>query len=146
MLKKINTSIPFLIIVLLAALAIPRVVIHDLHALPLDSIGYKALAIIPFALWVLVALLGKSKRPVHDFLVLGLVFGLMLAITHQITWDASWGNNPPQLQGNFEGALSPAIESLLIRTSAVFSSLITGLALGGATALIAWGASKVRKR
>lgn len=135
-----------MLIVILAAIAVPRVVIHDLHILPLDSPGYKALAIVPFVIWGLVALFGKSKRPLYDFLILGIIFGLMLAITHQLTWDTSWGNTPPQLHGNLEGKLDPVVESLLLRTGAFISSLVTGLALGGVTAIIAWVSFRVRKQ
>lgn len=143
---KLNTGLPFVLLVILAALAVPRVVVHDLHALPLDSLGYKALIFVPFAVWGLVALFGKSKRPVYDFLVLGLLFGLMLAVTHQITWDAAWGDNPPQLHGNLEGKLDPTVESLILRAAAFVSSLFTGIVLGGAAAIIAWASSKARKK
>lgn len=144
--KKINTSLPFILIVILAALAIPRVVVHDLHTLPLDTAGYKILAIVPFAIWGLFAIFGKSKRPIYDFLVLGAIFGLMLAVTHQITWDESWGNNPPRLGGNIESKLDPAVESILLRSTTFISSLLTGIISGGLAAVIAWTAFKVRKQ
>jgi len=146
MLKKINTSLPFILIVVLAALAVPRVVVHDLHILPLDSPSYKALAIVPFLIWGLFAVFGKSKRPVYDFLILGALFGLMLAVTHQITWNASWGGNSPQLHGNLEGKLNPTVESLLLRAATIISSLITGIVFGGIAAMIAWLTSRARKR
>jgi hypothetical protein len=146
MTKRMNTSLPILLIIVLAALAVPRAVLHDLHAIPLDSPIYTVLAIVPFAIWALFALLGKSKRPIYDFLVLGIIFGLMLAITHQLTWDASWGGNLPHLHGNLEGKLNPVVESLLLRTAAFISSLLTGVVFGGIVALIAWMTFKTRKQ
>jgi hypothetical protein len=92
------------------------------------------------------AIFGKSKRPVFDFLTLGIVFGLMLAVTHQITWDASWGNNPPHLHGSLEGKLDPAIESLLLRTAASISSVVTGIVFGGVAAILALISFKIRKQ
>lgn len=143
--QKLKTSLPILVIVLLAALAVPRVVMHDLHTVPLDSPIYLVFAIVPFAIWMLFALSGRSKRPIYDFMVLGIIFGLMLAITHQLTWDASWGSNPPQLQGNLDGKIDPAVEGLLLRAATFVSSFMTGVVVGGITAAIAWAATRVRR-
>ena len=127
-------------------LALPRVIVHDLHLFPFDSIEYKILTIVPFATWALYALFGKSKRPIYDFLILGTLFGLMLAITHQLTWDASWGSNPPHLQGNLEAKLDPMIESLLLRSAAFMSSIFTGIAFGGTCSLVALASFNVWSR
>lgn len=142
---KLKTDIPFWIIVVLALLAIPRVFIHDLHLLPLDSSIYRLLALGPLVGWVLLATLRNNKRPVYDFIILGLVFGLLLAITHQLTWEASWGDNPPQLHGNLAGQLDPTIEGLLLRGAAVISSLVTGVVFGCIVALIAWVTTTMRR-
>ena len=149
--KKSNRSellkfdLPFVAIVLLALLAVPRVVVHDLHILPLDSTLYKFLAVAPFAAWLAVAIFRKNRRPIHDFMYLGLVFGVLLAVTHQLTWDASWGENLPRLHGNLEGRLNPVVEGLLLRAAAFVSSLFTGALLGVGVAFVAWLSSKVRK-
>lgn len=142
--QLLKTDIPLAVLVVLALLTVPRVVLHDLHTISLDSPLYTTLAVAPFILWLLVAIFRKNKRPVHDFLVLGLLFGILLAITHQLTWDASWGNNPPHLHGNLEGKLDPTIESLLLRGAAFISSLVTGVIFGGGVALVAWIVAKVR--
>lgn len=122
---------------MLAILGLPRVVVHDLHLFDLESIPYKILAIVPFVTWGLYALFGKSKRPIYDFMLLGLIFGLMLAVTHQLTWDASWGSNPPQLHGNLEDTFDPMIESVLLRSAAFISSILSGMMFGGVCALVA---------
>lgn len=135
---------PLWLILLLAALTVPRAVVHDLRLLPFDTIFYSALAIIPWIIWLLIALFWKTKKPLLDFVMIGLTYGLLLALAHQILWDASWGDNLPRLHGNLEGKLDPTVESLLLRTAAFISSVITGLVTGLAFGLIAILSAKVR--
>lgn len=121
---------PFVQIILLAALGVPRVVLHDLRLVSFDSPIYKVFAVGPLLIWLLFAIFRKTKTPFKDFLLLGLMFGLLLGITHQITWATSWGDNVPHLHGNFEGKLDPVIESLILRAAAFISSIFTGLFAG----------------
>lgn len=140
-----RASIPFVALLGLALLAIPRVVVHDLKMVPLDSGFYRALAIAPLVIWLGAAMFWKTSRPVRDFLVLGLCFGVLLGVTHQVLWDAAWGGNTPHIGGNFEGKLSPLVESLVLRGFALGSSLVTGLVFGAPFVLVALGASKLRR-
>jgi len=128
----------------LAILAIPRAVVHDLRLMPLDSVGYKTLAIVPFALWFIVAILRRTKKPFVDFLAVGLVSGILLGLAHQLTWEASWGSNLPHLHGNLEGKLNPLLESFLLRSATFISSVVTGLVFGAIFGVIASAASAIR--
>jgi hypothetical protein len=139
-------DLPLLYIVLLAALTLPRVVIHDLGLIEIDSPVYTALAVAPLLIWLLVAVFRKTQRPIFDFLVLGLAYGVFLGLTHQILWDASWGGNPPHIGGNLTGKFSPIVESLILRAFALGSSVATGLVFGAAFGLVAFLATKVRNR
>lgn len=143
--QKIETDLPLAIIGILAILPIPRVVLHDLHAVSFDSLPYKLLAVVPFVAWIGVAVLRKTKRPFVDFLTLGLAFGMLLALTHQLLWDAAWGANPPRIEGNLAGQLAPSVESVVLRAASVASGLMTGLMTGLAAGLVAFGAMKLRK-
>ena len=133
-------------IALLAALTLPRVVAHDLRLIEIDSPAYTVLAVAPLLIWLLVAILRKTQRPFFDFLVLGLVYGLFLGLTHQILWDASWAGNPPHMGGNLAGKFNPLVESLILRAFALGSSIVTGLVFGAAFGIVAFVAMKVRDR
>ena len=130
MAKITSRQIPLNVLVILALLALPRVIMHDLRIIPLDSALYKFFAVTPFLIWLGFAVMAKTSRPFKDFLTLGIIFGIFLAITHQITWDAAWGDNLPNLGGNLEGKLSYSTEKFIIRVGAFFSSLTTGAILG----------------
>jgi len=141
-----KNGLPFPVIVFLAMLAVPRVFVHDLKLVPIDSFWYTVLAVGPLLIWLGVAIFVKMKRPAYDFLVLGIVFGILLAVTHQLTWNASWGATLPHIGGTFAGRLSPGMESLVLRSAAVISSLVTGVVFGALFALLAAVVSKLRNR
>jgi hypothetical protein len=143
--KSLKPDLSIAAIIFLAALAIPRVFVHDLHLASFDSLLYKTLAVGPLVVWLIVAIARKSKKPFYDFLLVGLVFGLLLALAHQINWDASWGNNTPHIGGNLAGKFSPLAEGLTLRTAAIISSVMTGLVFGSAFGLVALIGSKLRR-
>jgi hypothetical protein len=142
--NKFKPDLPLSSIALLALLFIPRVVFHDLKLIAFDAFFYKFLAVAPLIIVLLVALLRRTKRPFYDFLLFGLMYGLFLALTHQILWDVSWGSNLPHIGGNLEGKFSPVTEGLILRTFAFISSVITGLVAGVAFGVIATVAAKIR--
>ena len=79
-------------------------------------------------------------------MLIGLAYGLLLALAHQVLWDISWGDNLPRLHGNLEGKLNPAVEALLLRAAAFISSVVTGLVTGLVFGLIATASAKVQDR
>lgn len=139
-------DLPLLYIVLLAALTLPRVVVHDLGMIAIDSPAYTTLAVAPLLVWLVVAIFRRTKRPFVDFVVLGVAYGVFLGLTHQILWDASWGDNPPHIGGNLTGKFSPLAESVILRAFALGSSIITGVVFGAAFGLVAVVATKLRER
>lgn len=142
--QKINLrpDMPLWLIVLLAAIAMPRVVVHDLHLLPLDSFFYILLAVVPFIIYGSIAIFRDNKRPLYDFMIMGVCFGVFLATIHLITWDTSWGSNMPKLGDNLEGVLAPEVERLFFQTATAFSSVMTGIVTGAVFGLIAVLAKK----
>ncbi|NRQ33065.1 hypothetical protein HII36_14620 [Nonomuraea sp. NN258] len=125
----------------LAALGVPRVVAHDLR---LAGPAVNALLVfVPIAVWAAVVLWRRVPNPFLTLLAVGAVHGVLLGVTHQLLWDASFGGEPPRLGGTLAGALSPAAEGLLLRGFALLSSLATGLGTGAAVGAAAWVISRI---
>lgn len=116
----------------LAALGLPRVILHDLHIIEEMQPASWFLALAPVAVWIAVAVAKKVPRPFLTVLMIGVFFGVMLVITHQLLWDVAFDGNPPSLGDSGAGLLIP-------RIAAVFSGLITGSVMGAVGGLIAWG-------
>ena len=112
----------------------------------MDGAAYTALAVAPLLIWLLVAMFRPTTRPFFDFLVVGFAYGAFLGLTHQILWDASWGDQVPHIGGNLAGKFSPLVESLILRAFALGSSIVTGLVFGAAFGLVAVVARKLRGR
>lgn len=138
-------GLPVLAVVGLAAIAVPRIVAHDLALVAPGSPANMLLAIIPLATWIVVATLW-SKRPVLSLLVVGGLYGVALAVVHNLSWGVVFGDSPPRLGGNLEGVLAPALEQVLMRGAIVGSGLVTGVATGVACGLLAWGIQAIARR
>ncbi|WP_457102055.1 hypothetical protein [Microbacterium sp. P5_E9] len=138
-------GLPWLVVVGLALLQVPRIVAHDFGLVPPNSIGNVLLAILPLITWVAVAAVW-SRRPLMSLLVAGGLYGAALATIHNAAWGAVWGASPPRLGGNLSGVLPRAVEEVLMRSATVFSSLATGVAVGLICGLIAWGIQAVARR
>ena len=125
-----------LLIIGLAALAVPRVIVHDLRLAPPNGIVNGLLVFVPPLIWLAVVLWQRPPRPFLTYLLIGVCYGIMLAIGHQLMWTAAFDGNPPQIGGNLEGRLDPAIENLVLRTFAFVSSVITGTLVGAVVGAI----------
>ena len=125
-------GLPLLALVALAALALPRVILHDLHVIdepdPLNWI----LVFAPVAIWVAVAVAKKVPNPFLTVLVIGAFYGVMLVVTHQLLWDIAFEGSPPAL-GN------SGIATAIPRLASIPGSLFTGALVGAVGGLIAWG-------
>ena len=123
-------GLPFLALVGLAALGVPRVALHDLHLIPQNGVITWLLALLPPAIWITVAVAKRVPRPFLMVFVTGVLFGAMLVITHQIFWNQAFDGDAPPV-----GALPDAV----IRLFAIPSGLFTGAAIGAIAGVIAWG-------
>lgn len=135
-------GLPWIALIGLALLAVPRVVLHDLDVIQEGDFVNLLLVFVPLLVWVVVAVMARVPKPFLTLLVVGGLYGIFLALGHQILWDRSVGDDVT-LGGNLEGRLSPGVEEFVIRTFSVFSSLFTGLLVGAVTGLVAWGAGKL---
>jgi hypothetical protein len=124
------------LIVGLAALAVPRVIAHDLQLASSGSVANQLLAFVPPLIWLAVVLWQRPPRPLLTHLLIGACYGVMLAIGHQIMWTAAYDGNPPQLGGNLAGRLDPAVENIVMRSFAFVSSVITGTLVGAVVGAI----------
>ena len=83
------TDMPYGLMLALVCAGLPRTVLADLSIVtPESSLLYYVLALAPFALWLAVAVGRPTRKPVMDFLILGVLYGLSLVLVHQLLWDA----------------------------------------------------------
>ncbi|MDR7186807.1 hypothetical protein J2X85_003868 [Microbacterium trichothecenolyticum] len=123
----------------LAALGVPRAILHDLHIIEEGSAWNWLLALGPVAVWITLTVVRKVPTPFLTVLVIGAIFGVMLVITHQLLWDFAYQGTPPAI-GNSAAA------TLIPRLAAIPSGLFTGAIIGAIGGLIAWGIQAIRQR
>ena len=126
-------GLPVPAIVLLAALAVPRVVTHDLGVFPEGSFGNSLLVFVPPLLWLAVVLRRRVPSP-----LVALAYGAMLDVGRQLLWAAAWDGGRPSLGGNLQGVRAPGLEAAIFRASAFFGGLVTGTVLGAIVGVVAW--------
>jgi hypothetical protein len=141
--RRLGLSLP--VIILLAAIAAIRVPLHDLGIVPDGSVVAGLLVFVPLAIWLIVVLRRRVPNPLLALTAVGLAYGVMLAVIHQLLWVAAYGGNPPALGGNLEGVLAPGVEAVVFRASAFFSSLVTGTVLGAVVGAVAWAIEHLRR-
>lgn len=141
--RELGLSTPA--IVLLAAIAAIRVPLHDLGIVQEGDVLAPLLVFAPLALWVVVALRRRVPNPILALTAVGLAYGVMLAVVHQLFWGSAFGGAPPSFGGNLEGVLAPGLESLILRAASIPSSLVTGTMLGALTGAVAWAIERLRR-
>lgn len=142
------TDMPVGLMLLLTGLGLPRTILADLDIVaPESSLLYYVLALVPFAAWFGVAVGRATRKPVMDFLVLGVVYGLSLVVVHQVLWNAaqSLGHKPPASAVNFANSFDPAFHDLALRAYTSMIAMGIGLGTGLAAGLVAVIAHVVRR-
>lgn len=130
------------VLVALAALAAPRVVLHDLGVIEEGSVVNGLFVFIPPACWIAAVLWKRPPRPFTTVVVIGAIHGVFLAIGHQLLWDVAFGGNTPTLGGNLAG-MDPGTQEVAVRVASVLSSLVTGTLVGVVAAAVALVLSRV---
>lgn len=131
-------GLPVAAIIGLALLGVPRAVLHDLGLVHERTFVNLILVVLPVAGWILVAVIARVPNPFLTLLAVGVAYGILLALTHQLLWHVAWAGDQPALVGNLTGRLSPVAEATVLRTAAAVSSLFTGTLVGAVAGLIAW--------
>ena len=132
-------GLPILALLGLAALGIPRVILHDLHLIEEGSPVTWILSLLPVAVWITVAVLKRVPHPFLTVLMIGVFYGVMLVITHQLLWESAF-------DGRTIAVGDGPIAALVPRIAAVPSGLFTGAVVGAIGGLIAAGIQGVRRR
>ncbi|OLT24974.1 hypothetical protein BJF83_05665 [Nocardiopsis sp. CNR-923] len=140
--KKAALGLPLPVLVLLALLAVPRVVLHDLSVIAPATFVNWLLVVVPPLVWIAVVLIWKVPNPFVTLLVVGIIYGVLLALGHQLLWGQAFGDDPPTLGGNLSD-LAPGAQALIIRGFSVLSSLVTGTIVGALAGLAALGAQRL---
>jgi hypothetical protein len=137
-------GLPVLVVLGLVAIALPRVVVHDLGLVPPQGIAAALLAILPPLVWIGVAVLW-STRPFLSLTVAGAGYGVGLAVIHNLMWDVVFAGEAPRLGGNL-AEVPQGVAEVGMRVAASFSSLVIGLAVGVIAGLVAWALRAVIAR
>ncbi|MBM7505142.1 hypothetical protein ACFPER_14265 [Agromyces aurantiacus] len=122
-------GLPIMALVGLALLAAPRVVLHDLGIVTEENPLTILLVVVPVAVWIAVAVAMRVPNPFLTLLVVGAMYGVILALGHQVMWAEAFEGAPPVVFGS----------ELVPRFAAIVSSLFTGTIVGALAGLIAWG-------
>lgn len=143
--KRRRLGLPLVAIIGLALLAAPRVILHDLGMIHEGTAINALFVFLPPVVWIVVALAARVPHPFVTILAMGICYGVLLALGHQLMWGIHVGDNPPRLGGNLAG-LDPTIQAVVLRSFAVLSSLVTGTVVGAVTGLVAWGLGALTRR
>jgi hypothetical protein len=127
---------PWPVLVGLAALAAPRVILHDLGVVMEGSFVNGLLVFLPSLCWIVAVLWRRPAHPFLTVLVIGAFYGVFLAAGHQLLWDTAFDGDTLTLGGNLVD-LDPATQRGILRTAAAVSSLLTGTVVGAITGVVA---------
>ncbi|MVA75865.1 hypothetical protein GC722_07485 [Auraticoccus sp. F435] len=127
----------------LALLAAPRVVLHDLDLIQEGTSVNALFVFVPLLIWVAVVWAARVPKPFLTLLVVGALYGVILAVGHQLLWETAVGARLPDAAST---GMSPAALELLVRGTGVVSSLVTGTVVGAVTGLVAWGLAALTGR
>lgn len=125
----------------LALLAAPRAVAHDLQLV--GPVVNALLVFVPLAVWAGAVLWWRVPNPFRPLSAVGFVYGILLAIVHQVLWTAGFAGGAPRLGGNLTGVLSPAAEQGVLRLFSVLSSVTTGILVGAAVGAVCWALTRL---
>jgi len=143
------TDLPVWLLLVLVSLGVPRTILADLNIVPPESGPlYYILALVPFTAWLAVAAMRRSRRPLADFLMVGLLYGLSLVIIHLALWDAraGYGNLPPAGAAEFADGFGPGWGEVALPAYAAGIATMIGLGSGLVVGLCAVTANAWRRR
>ncbi|MFI6577436.1 hypothetical protein ACIBFB_16710 [Nocardiopsis sp. NPDC050513] len=140
--KRAALGLSLPVLVLLALLAVPRVVLHDLSVIAPGTFVNWLLVFVPPLVWIAVVLVQRVPNPFVTLLVVGIIYGVFLALGHQLLWSLSFGDDQPTLGGNLSD-LAPGAQAVIIRGFSVLSSLVTGTIVGALSGLVALVAQRL---
>jgi hypothetical protein len=120
------------VLVALAALAAPRVVLHDLGLIEEGTFVNGLFVFVPPACWIVAVVWKRPRRPFASVVAIGALYGVFLAVGHQLLWNATIGDRT-----------DPALQEGLLRAAAVVSSLVTGTLVGVVAGAVAVALTRI---
>jgi hypothetical protein len=137
------------LILLLVALGVPRTILEDLDVVaPESGLLYYFLALTPFAIWLAVGIARRSCRPLADFLVVGILYGLSLVVIHQALWSVgpSLAHHPPASAVDFADQFGPGWRGVALRGYTSGIAMMIGVGSGVVVGLVALAAGLWRSK
>lgn len=135
-----GTEMPLSLMLGLIALGLPRTILADLGIVaPESSWVYYVLALTPFVVWLAVAALRHTRRPVRDHLAAGTLYGLSLVIVHEALWTAgsSLGHHPPLSAVRLAEPFSAPLRQLILHSYTFGIAMTIGLGVGLVAGVVA---------
>lgn len=126
---------------ILSLLGIPRVLLHDLSILEEGTLVNTFFVFGPIIIWISYLLYKNVRAPFLSMFILCVIYGILLALTHQIFWIQAFPE-PVQLGGNLS-ELPDVVSATIIRSFAVLSSLTTGTMMGVILGTFIWILNKL---
>lgn len=131
----------------LVALGLPRTVLTDLGILEAEgSTVYYVVALVPYAVWLGVALLRRTRTPLRDHIFTGILYGLSLVLVHELLWnvESSQGHNPPQAALDLARDFASPIAEAVVHGYEFAIAMMIGTGSGVVMAIIACVATSLR--
>lgn len=129
-------GLPLWALCTMALLGVPRVILHDLGVIGEGTAPNLLLVVVPPLVWIVVVVVARAPRPLLTLLVTGALYGVLLALVHQLLWGAAFPGGAPALGGNLAD-LDPRLQAVIVRGAAALSSVLTGVVVGALTGLLA---------
>lgn len=115
----------------LAALALPLSLVSWLVGNP-GTVNFWLLGVAPAVVWVAVAVMRRISAPLMTLVVVGLSYGIILAILQNLTFNSMIA----QQMGAPYGGTAPVAVTVAARVAASLASILTGAVMGLITGLI----------
>lgn len=123
-------------LLMLALVGVPRVILHDLSLIEEGTFVNALFVFVPVIIWITYLLYKKVKAPFLSMFILCVMYGVFLALAHQMLWMQAFPE-PVQLGGNLT-ELPDAASQVIIRGFAFLSSLTTGAVMGVLLGVVTW--------
>lgn len=141
------SDMPLWMMLGLVALGLPRTVLTDLGVLEAEgSVLYYVVALVPYAVWLLVAVMRRTRTPMRDHIFTGILYGLSLVVIHELLWnvESSQGHNPPQAALDLARGFASPIAEVVVHGYEFTIAMMIGVGSGIVIAVIAYVATRIR--
>lgn len=143
-----GSDLPLWIMLGLVILGLPRTILTDLGVLEAEgSLLYYVVALVPYAVWLSVAVLQRTRTPFRDHVLTGTLYGLSLVLVHELFWnvESSQGHNPPLGAIEFARGFDAPVQGLAIHGFEFAIAMMIGVGSGLVLAVVAFLVNGIRR-